>query len=123
MRKIILLLFKPEIKEVNPNLQTEDKLSLIFYNGRPENLIIREVYFEIKDKTFVGPLGKSDKLAEILLERQEVEPLFYAPWAELGCMHYWDDFERILRIQQEQQKEAEKETEAKSKILDPNEAK
>ena len=123
MRKIIKLLAVPEIKDAIPNLKTEDKLSLIFYNGRPGSLTVREVYFEIKDKTFIGPLGKSDKLAEILFNQQEVPVVFYYPYNELGSMHYWDDFERILKIQQEQQIQAEKEAEARRKIKEPNQPK
>jgi len=108
MREIILQLSKPERKEPNPNLKTKDKLSLIFYNGLPEKLTVREVYFEIKDKTFIGPVGKSDELAKILLERQEVRSLFYYPYDELGAGHYNDDFERILQINESNQKLAEK---------------
>lgn len=108
MREIILQLTRPEKKEPNPHLRTKDKLSLIFYNGFPEKLKVWEVYFEIKDQTFIGPLGESDILAKILLERQEVRSLFYYPYSDLGAGHYNDDFERILQINESQQKLAEK---------------
>lgn len=108
MREVILQLTRPEKKEPNPHLRTKDKLSLIFYNGFPEKLKVWEVYFEIKDQTFIGPLGESDILAKILLERQEVRSLFYYPYSDLGAGHYNDDFERILQINESQQKLAEK---------------
>ena len=96
MREIILQLLRPEEKEPNPGLRTNDKLSMIFYNGLPEKLTVREVYFEIKDKTFVGPVGKSVKLAKILSERQEVRSLFYYPYLDLGPGYYSEDFPRIM---------------------------
>ncbi len=96
MREIILQLLKPEEKEPNPNLITEDKLSLIFYNGFPEKLTVREVYFEIKDQTFIGPTGKNNKLGQILLAKQEVRKHFYRPYSELGAGHYNEDFYRIM---------------------------
>jgi len=103
MRSIILLLTIPESKELNPRIKTEDKLSLIFYNGFPEKLTVREVYFVMQDHTFIGPLGKSDNLARILLNKQEVRPLFYYAYSELDECHYLDDFERILQINQSNQ--------------------
>lgn len=121
MRDIILRLTSPEKKEPNPGIESKDKLSLIFYNGFPEELTVREVYFQIKEETFIGPLGKSDNLAKILLERQDVRSLFYYPYSDLGAGHYSDDFERILQINESQQKlaeklKAEKEAEAQRKI-------
>lgn len=107
MREIILHLTSPEKKESILNLESQDKLSLIFYNGRPEKLTVREVYFEIKDQTFIGPIGKSDALAEILLERQEVDSFFYYPYSELGSGHYHDDFFHILEVKKSLQKQAE----------------
>lgn len=108
MRNIILQLTRPEKKVPNPNLKTKDKLSLIFYNGFPEKLTVREVYFQIKEETFIGPLGKSDNLAKILLEKQEIRSGFYYPYKDLGAGHYRDDFERILRIRESHQKLAKK---------------
>ena len=108
MRNIILLLTEPEKKEPNPNIRTKDKLSLIFYNGFPEKLTVREVYFEIQNKTFIGPIGRSEKLAKILLKRQNVRSLFYYPYSDLGAGHYLDDFERILQIKESHQKLAER---------------
>jgi hypothetical protein len=108
MREIILQLLTPEEKEMNPNLRTNDKLSLIFYNGIPEKLTVREVYFKIDDKTFIGPRGKSSKIAKILSEQQEVRSLFYYPYSELDSVHYQDHFERILQSMESHQKRAEK---------------
>ena len=108
MRQIVLGLTRPEEKYPNPNIESKNKLSLIFYNGFPEKLTVREVYFEIKDQTFIGPLGKSDTIAKILLERQEVRSLFYYPYKDLGAGHYLDNFERILQINESNQKLAEK---------------
>jgi DNA-binding XRE family transcriptional regulator len=108
MRNIILLLTKPEKKEPNPNLKTKNKLSLIFYNGFPEKLTVREVYFEMQDQTFIGPLGKSEKLAKILLRRQEVRRSFYYPYKDLGSDHYLEHFYRLLESQEAAQKQAEK---------------
>ncbi len=108
MREIILHLLKPEEKEMNPNLKTKDKLSLIFYNGIPEKLTVREVYFRIEDKTFIGPRGKSGKIAKILSEQQEVRSLFYYPFSDIGVDHYGDYFERILQSRELHQKRAEK---------------
>jgi len=108
MRQIVLGLARPEEKDPNPNIESKNKLSLIFYNGFPEKLTVREVYFEIKDQTFIGPLGKSDTIAKILLERQEVRSLFYYPYKDLGAGHYLDNFERILQINESNQKLAEK---------------
>lgn len=127
MREIILQLLKPEKNEPNPNLRTQDKLSLIFYSGSPEKLTIREVYFEIKGKTFIGPSGKSDKLGKILSEQQETQSIFYYPYSELGAGHYEDDFERILQINEYNQKLAEEQktkrkTEAQREIEEANQA-
>jgi len=126
MREIILQLTRPEKKEPNPDLKTKDKLSLIFYNGFPEKLIVREVYFQIKDNIFIGPLGKSDSLAKILLEKQEIRSGFYYPYKELGASHYRNSFHRILKSQESLRKQAErlkaeKEVEAQKKIAEPNE--
>ena len=108
MREIILQLLRPEEKEPNPNLRTEDRLSLIFYNGFPEKLTVREVYFEIKDQTFIGPTGKSHKLGQILLGRQEVNKHFYYPYSELDASYYREDFPRIMEILKSQEKTVEK---------------
>lgn len=126
MRNIILLLTKPEDKDLNPNLKAKDKLSLIFYNGFPEELTVREVYFEIQDKTFIGPTGKSEKLTKILREKEEVRSRFYQPYKNLGPTHYHDSWERILKSQESLRKQverlkAEKEAEAQKKIAEPNE--
>ncbi len=108
MRNIILLLTSPEKKEPNPNIKSKDKLSLIFYNGFPEELTVREVYFEIQDKTFIGPTGKSGKLAKILLEKEKVRSRFYGPdYKNLGPSHYLDRWERILKSQESLRKQAE----------------
>ena len=107
MRNIILLLTKPEAKDPNPNLKAKDKLSLIFYNGFPEELIVREVYFEIQNKTFIGPTGKSKKLAKILLEKEEVRSHFYQPYKNLDPIHYHDSWERVLKSQESLRKQAE----------------
>ena len=125
MREIILQLLRPEEREPNPGLRTNDKLSMIFYNGLPEKLTVREVYFEIKDKTFIGPVGKSDKLAKILLGRQEVRSSFYYPYKDLGPDHYLDDFYRLLDSEEVARKQAEKwkaekEAEAQKKIEEAN---
>ena len=127
MRQIVLGLIRPEEKEPNPNIESKDKLSLIFYNGFPEKLTVREVYFEIREQTFIGPLGKSDTIAKILLERQEVRSLFYYPYRDLGAGHYLDNFERILQINESNQKlaeklKAEREQETRKKIEEPNQA-
>ena len=125
MRNIILWLTRPEKKESNPNIETKDKLSLVFYNGFPEELIAREVYFEIQDKTFIGSTGKSEKLAKILLERQEVPSFFYYPYSDLGAGHYRDSFHRILKTQeslckQVEQLKAQKEVKARKKNEEAN---
>jgi len=125
MRNIILLLTKPEDKDPNPNLKAKDKLSLIFYNGFPEELTVREVYFEIQDKTFIGPTGKSEKLAKILLEKEEVRSRFYQPYRNLDPTHYHDSWERVLKTQEHlrehvEKRKAEKEAEAQRKNEEAN---
>ncbi len=125
MREIILQLLRPEEEEPNPDLRTKDKLSLIFYNGFPEKLKVKEVYFDIKDQAFIGPTGKSRKLCQILVARQEINRFFYSPYLELGAGHYRDDFLRIKEIQESQYNElnrrkAEKETEYKKKVEEAN---
>jgi hypothetical protein len=127
MRTIILRLTRPEKREPNPAMQSKDKLSLIFYNGFPEKLTVREVYFQIKEETFIGPLGKSDNLAKILLEKQEIRSGFYYPYKDLGAGHYHDYFERVLKSQESLRKQverlkAEKEAESRKKIEEPNQA-
>jgi hypothetical protein len=127
MRNIILELTSPEKKEFNPNIESKDKLSMIFYNGFPEKLTVREVYFQIKDKTFIGPVGRSDRLAKILLEKKEVRSGFYYPYRELGSSHYSDSFHRILESQdflrkQVKQLKVEKQTEDQKRIEGPNQA-
>jgi hypothetical protein len=103
MRNIILSLTRPEKKEPNTNLKTKDKLSLIFYNGFPDKLKVREVYFEIKDQTFIGPLGESNNLAKILIEKREIPSGFYYPYKDLGANHYRDSFHRILSVLKSQE--------------------
>jgi len=122
MRNIILRLTSPEKKEPNPNIKSKDKLSLIFYNGFPEELTVREVYFEIQDKTFIGPTGKSGKLAKILLEKEKVRSRFYYPYKNLGPTHYLDRWERILESlrKQAERLKAEKDAEAQKRIEEPN---
>jgi hypothetical protein len=107
MRNIILNLVSPEKKESNQILENKDKLSLIFYNGFPEKLTVREVYFEIKDHTFIGPRGKSDVIATILLDRKEIRPGFYSPYSDLDPIHYRDFFYRILDSQESLRKQSE----------------
>lgn len=107
MRNIILHLTSPETEESNLNIESENKLSLIFYNGCPEKLTMREVYFELEDHIFIGPLGKSNVLAEILLEQKAVDPFFYYPYSDLGSGHYHDDFYHILEVKKSLQKRAE----------------
>lgn len=122
MRNIILLLISPEKKEPNPNIKSKDKLSLIFYNGFPEELTVREVYFGIQDKTFIGPTGKSGKLAKILLEKEKVRSFFYYPYKGLGPSHYLDRWERILESfrKQAERAKARKDAEAQKRIEEPN---
>jgi len=101
MREIILQLLRPEEEEPNLGcLRTNDKLSLIFYNGLPEKLTVREVYFEIKDQIFIGPTGKSNKLEQILLAKQEVRKHFYHSYSELDAGHYNEDFYRMMVIRE-----------------------
>ncbi|MHC4476156.1 MAG: hypothetical protein ACYTEL_10950 [Planctomycetota bacterium] len=125
MREIILLLVTPENRQANADLKTEDKLSLIFYNGFPEKLTVRQVYFKIQDETFTGPLGQSAKLAKILLDKQEVRPTFYYPYTELGAVHYLDSFPRIqksleFRQKQIEERKAEREAEAQKRVGEAN---
>ena len=128
MRNIILLLTKPEDKDPNPNLNAKDKLSLIFYNGIPEELTVREVYFEIQNQTFIGPTGKSEKLAKILLEKEEVWTRFYQPYKNLDPTHYNNSWERVLKTQENLQKQGEqlktqKEARVQQRTEDSNQAK
>ena len=127
MRNIILWLTRPEKKESNPNIKTKDKLSLVFYNGFPEELTVREVYFEIQDKTFIGSTGKSEKLAKILLEKEEVRSRFYQPYKNLDPTHYRDVWERVLKTQESLRKQAEqmkaqREVKDQKRIEEPNQA-
>ena len=107
MRNIILRLTRPEKKESNPNIESKDKLSLVFYNGFPEELTVREVYFEIQNQTFIGPLGKSNTLAKILLKKEEVRSRFYQPYKNLDPTHYRDSWERVLKTQESLRKQVE----------------
>jgi len=107
MRNIILELTSPEKPESNPNIESKDKLSLIFYNGFSEKLRVWEVYFQIKDQTFIGPRGKSDSLMKILLEKQEIRSGFYYPYKELGAIHYHNSFHRMLKSQESLRKQVE----------------
>jgi hypothetical protein len=128
MRNIILELTSPEKKESNPNIESRNKLSLIFYNGFPEELTVREVYFEIQNQTFIGPKGKSQELAQILIGRKEIASGFYAPYKTLGAGHYHDSFHRILKSQESlrklaEQLKAQKEAEAQRKNEEANQLK
>jgi|GEM_PF-2262568 len=125
MRNIILRLTSPEKKESNPNIESKDKLSLVFYNGFPEKLTVREVYFEIQNQTFIGPKGKSQKLAQILIERKKINSDFYAPYKNLGAGHYHNSFHRILKSQESlrkhvEQLKAQRETGTQRKIEEVN---
>ena len=128
MRNIILRLTSPEKKEPNPDIKSKDKLSLIFYNGFPEKLTVREVYFEIQNQTFIGPKGKSQELAQILIERKKINSDFYAPYKNLGAGHYHNSFHRILKSQESLRKQverlkAEREADARERIEEPNQPK
>jgi hypothetical protein len=108
MRMVISCLTVPEHKEPKPVQRTKDKLSLIFYNGFPEKLTLQEVYFEIKDQIFTGPVGKSEKLAKILLNRKEISAYFYYPYTDLGGMHYFPEQEQVWEVMELQRKQMEK---------------
>jgi len=96
MRKILLHLITMEKQDVNIDFIMRDKLSIIFYNGFPEELTIREINFDIEDGIFISPFGKSKKLGDIILHKEDILPQFYYPYKELDPSYYLDNFERIL---------------------------
>jgi hypothetical protein len=115
-------LAEPEVKEPNPHLKTKNKLSLFYYRGVPARLRVVDVYFDLEDTTFVGPLGKSQMLGELLCKKEKSEFLFYA---ELSPPYDDDYIKRVKesqRYQQELVQKLKKEAEAKRKISESNES-
>jgi hypothetical protein len=73
MVRIKKLLTEPE--KPYPYWDVYHKLSLIFYDGNPENLKLWEVEFDIKGKTFTGSVGASQELGELLLKYLKKEDI------------------------------------------------
>jgi hypothetical protein len=71
LKGIVNLLDNPEVNEPLPNLKSRNKLSIIYYNGDPNYLNIVEVYFNLENNVFIGPKGKSKKLGDILVSKEE----------------------------------------------------
>lgn len=67
---------EPEIEQ--PCSGGDQKLSIFFYDGRAEGLCVREVFFRLDSDTFVGPLGRSRMLGQLLINAPQSQP-FYAP--------------------------------------------
>jgi hypothetical protein len=57
----------------------EYKLSLIFYDGYPENLKLYEVRFTLTGKSFRGSIGSSKELGEFLSEYKPEERILIIP--------------------------------------------
>lgn len=98
------------------------KLSLLFYDGYPENLKLLEVSFElVGKKSFLGSVGGSKELGELLSK--------YMP-EERGSVIPGMDPSRVKRIKEAQdqlRKQAEKlkalkEAESRKKLEEPNQA-
>jgi len=78
----------------------EYKLSLIFYDGRPENLKLYEVRFTLVGKSFLGSVGSSKELGELLSKYKPVERILITPSGT--------DPNRIKKAQERLRQDAEK---------------
>jgi hypothetical protein len=94
MRKVILYLIESKISSKDP-VQAKNKLSILFYNGYPEQLTVREVYFDISENI---PMS----LLKILEKQEQIESLYYYPYINLGPDHYTEYFERIHQSQKKE---------------------
>lgn len=113
-------LAEPEVKDPNPHLKPKNKLSLFYYRGMKERLCVVDIYFDMEDTTFVGPLGKSRKLGELLCKKEKSEFLFYE---ELSPPYDDDYIKRVKesqRYQQELVQKLKKEAEAQKKTEEVN---
>jgi hypothetical protein len=126
IKKIIKFAEQPEIAELKSDLRAKNKLSLIYYEGVPEEILRArnkhnlspvkgepvlltavEIYFDVNDGMFVGPKGRSQELGELLLSKEESGLARYRfaipPYNEEQI----DNIEKMNLQLREQQKEYE----------------
>ncbi|HIJ52835.1 MAG TPA: hypothetical protein HPP66_06730 [Planctomycetes bacterium] len=98
------------------------KLSLLFYDGYPENLKLWEVSFDLVGKrSFLGSVGASKELGELLSKYMPEERGLVIPGMDPNRVKRIKEAQEQLRKQAEQLK-ALKEAEARKKIEEPNQA-
>lgn len=112
MTKIKELLTKAD--KTMPYTEGEYKLSLVFYDGRPENLKLWEVRFTLVGKrSFLSSVGSSRELGEFLSEYKPEERILIPPGVDPNRIK---EAQERLRKHVEQMKakreaEAQRETE------------
>ena len=102
----------------NTSFKGNQKLSLIFYKGKPGTLDVRELCFDLNNGTFVWAYGKSDKLGKLLIEKKEWGS-YYADPTDPNRVKRIKEAQERLRKQVEQLR-AGKEAEAQKKIEEAN---
>jgi hypothetical protein len=112
LRELIEIL-REEVKTPNPDVSFKgsQKLSLIFYLGKPETLGIREVSFDLDKDIFIWAYGKSQKIGRILVEKQ-VRGDYYPNPNDPNIAKRMKEMQERLRKEAEQLK-AKKEMEQK----------
>lgn len=125
IKSIIQLLDKPEINEIQPELKTRNKLSLIYYLGKPESLRIIELYFDINDGLFIGPKGKSPELGKLMITKEESgleRYRFHTPPYDEEFIDRVEKSQELVREQIKKEKE-QKHAEENNKTKDHNNTK
>ena len=119
LREIIELLRDEKDSEFpNTSFNGNQKLSLIFYKGKPETLAVREFCFDLHDGTFVWAYGKSQKLGRILIEKESWGDYYPDPTDPNRINRIKESQERLRKLAE--QMKAQKETETQKKIEEVN---
>ncbi len=84
MRNLILELLQNQKSYIATN-NSDNKLSILFYNGLPERLTVREIFFDPKT---------SEKITGFFVQ-EKINSTYYYPYEELSPDHYTEWFERL----------------------------
>lgn len=122
LREIIKLLRDEKGSELpNTSFEGTQKLSLIFYKGKPETLAVREFYFDLRNGIFVWAYGKSQKLGRVLTEKEEWGSYYANPMDPNRIKRIKESQERLRKLAE--QMKAQKEAEARKKNEEANQPK
>ena len=114
MDKIKNLLIKAD--RVTVYTEGEYKLSLIFYDGYPENLKLWEVSFTLVGNSFVSSVGSSKELGKLLSKYKPEEKISLTP---SGDPNRVEEIQKNLRSHAERLR-TEREAKAQRKIEETN---